>query len=58
MVKGETLVALLGELIDAIANQNYLTPSGPSKVGPENLSKFASIKSKLNTVLSKLNQTS
>jgi hypothetical protein len=58
MVKGETLVALLGELIDAIANQNYLTPSGPSKVGPENLAKFASIKSKLNTVLSKLNQTS
>jgi hypothetical protein len=58
MVKGETLVALLGELIDAIANQNYLTPSGPSKVGPENLPKFASIKSKLNTVLSKLNQTS
>ena len=58
MVKGETLVALLGELIDAIANQNYLTPSGPSKVGPENLPKFASIKSKLNTILSKLNQTS
>jgi hypothetical protein len=41
-----------------LANQQYLTPSGPTKVGPENVPTLAKIKSKLNTVLSKLNQTS
>jgi hypothetical protein len=58
LVKGKKLVELLAELIDAIVAQSYLTPSGPSKVGPENLPKFSSIKSKLNNILSKLNQTS
>ena len=58
LVKGQTLVDILGELLDAIANQQYLTPSGPTKVGPENVPTFAKIKSKLNTILSKLNQTS
>jgi hypothetical protein len=58
LVKGQTLVDILAELIDALANQQYLTPSGPSKVGPENVPTLAKIKSKLNTILSKLNQTS
>jgi hypothetical protein len=58
MVKGQQLVDILSQLIDAIAAQNYLTPSGPSKVGPENVPTFRSIKSKLNNILSKLNQTS
>jgi hypothetical protein len=58
LVKGKKLVELLAELIDAIVAQNYLTPSGPSKVGPENLPTFSKIKSKLNNILSKLNQTS
>lgn len=58
LVKGQTLVDILAELIDALANQQYLTPSGPTKVGPENVPTLAKIKSKLNTVLSKLNQTS
>ena len=58
LVKGTKLVELLAELIDAIVAQNYLTPSGPSKVGPENLPTFSKIKSKLNNILSKLNQTS
>jgi hypothetical protein len=58
LVKGTKLVELLAELIDAIVAQNYLTPSGPSKVGPENLPTFNKIKSKLNNILSKLNQTS
>jgi hypothetical protein len=52
------LVELLAELLDAIVAQNYLTPSGPSKIGPENLPTFSKIKSKLNNILSKLNQTS
>jgi hypothetical protein len=58
LVKGKKLVELLAELIDAIVAQNYLTPSGPSKIGPENLPTFSKIKSKLNDILSKLNQTS
>lgn len=58
LVKGQTLVDILGELLDALANQQYLTPSGPTKVGPENVPTLAKIKSKLNTILSKLNQTS
>ena len=58
LVKGQTLVDILAELIDALANQQYLTPSGPTKVGPENVPTLAKIKSKLNTILSKLNQTS
>ena len=58
MVKGQQLVDLLAELIDAIVAQNYLTPSGPTKMGPENVPTFRSIKSKLNNILSKLNQTS
>jgi hypothetical protein len=58
IVKGQQLVDLLAELIDAIVAQNYLTPSGPTKIGPENVPTFRSIKSKLNNILSKLNQTS
>jgi hypothetical protein len=58
MVKGQKLVDLLAELIDVITQQIYLTPSGPSATGPTNVAQFGSIKSKLNTILSKLNQTS
>ena len=57
IVKGNKLVDLLTELIDEIVKQNYLTPSGPSKVGPENVPAFNSIKSKLKTILSELNTT-
>jgi len=58
IVKGQQLVDILSQLIDAITNQVFLTPSGPTKVGPENVSEFGGIKSKLNNILSKLNQTS
>lgn len=58
LVRGETLVDLLSELIDAITQQVYLTPSGPSSAGPTNIATFNSIKTKLNTMLSKLNKTS
>jgi len=46
------------ELIDAIVQQVYLTPSGPSATGPTNVPKFNSIKSKLKSALSELNKTS
>ena len=58
IVKGQQLVDILGELIDAITQQIFLTPAGPTAVGPTNISDFGSIKSKLNNILSKLNQTS
>ena len=58
IVKGQQLVNILSELIDAIAAQTFLTPSGPTAEGPVNVADFGSIKSKLNDILSKLNQTS
>jgi hypothetical protein len=57
MVKGKKLVELLNELLQAILDQEYLTPSGASAIGPVNKATFASIQSKLDSVLSKLNQT-
>lgn len=58
LVRGETLVDLLSQTIDAIIQQVYLTPSGPSSTGPTNVAAFNKIKSQLKTVLSQLNKTS
>ena len=58
IVKGDSLVSILEELVDAIVNQQYLTPSGPTATGPTNRPTFQNIKSKLNTILSQLNSTS
>jgi hypothetical protein len=58
LVKGQQLVNILSELIDAIAAQTFLTPSGPTADGPVNIADFGNIKSRLNDILSKLNQTS
>jgi hypothetical protein len=58
LVKGQQLVNILSELIDAIAAQTFLTPSGPTAEGPVNIADFGAIKSRLNDILSKLNQTS
>jgi hypothetical protein len=44
--------------MDAIINMQFLTPSGPTKIGPENKPKFDEISGKLNNILSKKNQTS
>jgi hypothetical protein len=59
MVLGGELVAIMQELIDAILNQTYWTPSGPTNFGmpngPINNSEFTSIKSKLNKLLSSTN---
>jgi hypothetical protein len=57
LVKGTQLVKILHELITAISNQTFLTPSGPTDIGPTNLSEFQAISNKLNDILSKLNQT-
>ena len=50
--KGETLVELLGEMLDLIAQQIYVTPAGPSAPGPTSVAQFASLKAKLGSMLS------
>ena len=50
--KGETLVGLLGEMLDLITQQIYLTAVGPTAPGPTNIAQFASLKAKLNSILS------
>jgi hypothetical protein len=57
LVRGETLKGLLEELIDAINNQIFKTPSGPTAVGPENKATFNNIKGRLVKFLSTLNYT-
>lgn len=57
MVKGQKLVEILSELIDQIGAMVFLTPSGPTAEGPKNRPEFGKLKSKLNDILSKLNQT-
>jgi hypothetical protein len=52
MVLGGELVQILTEVIDAISQQIYLTPAGPSAPGPTNVAQFNAIKSKLQTILS------
>jgi hypothetical protein len=58
MVKGQQLVDILSELIDAIGAMQFLTPSGPSALGPVNSPDFGMIKSKLNNLLSQRTQLS
>jgi len=58
IVKGDELVSVLSELIDAITQQVYLTPSGPSSTGPTNVATFQKIKRDLRNILSSLNSTS
>ena len=50
--KGQTLVDLLGEMLDLVAQQIYVTPAGPSKPGPTSVNQFGSLKKKLNSMLS------
>lgn len=57
IVRGQVLVNLLTELIDEINKQVYSTPAGPTAVGPNNASKFETIKGKLTDFLSTLNYT-
>lgn len=58
MVKGQSLVDVLGNLIDAIGAMQFLTPSGPSAQGPVNVADFGAIKSQLNAILSTTTQLS
>ena len=55
MVLGGDLVDILGQIIDAIGQQVYLTPAGPSSTGPTNVAQFTAIKGKLKTIQSSKN---
>jgi len=57
LVRGETLKGLLEELIDAINQQVFQTPAGPTAVGPTNAATFDDIKGRLVDFLSNLNYT-
>lgn len=57
LVRGETLVRLLTELITAIEVMTHATPAGPSSP-PINIASFTKIKGQLRTILSNLNKTS
>lgn len=57
LVKGETLVQLMTELIEAIEVMTVVTPAGTS-TPPVNLASFSKVKSQLRTMLSNLNKTS
>ena len=59
MVLGGELIEILTELISAILNQTYWTPSGPTDYGmppgPINNSEFTAVQSKLSKLLSSTN---
>ncbi len=57
LARGQTLVDILGEILDAIVEQIYATPSGPSAKGPTNAATFNKIKAKLDDIKSTLNYT-
>ena len=58
MVLGGELVQILDELIMAITQQVYATPTGPTSPGPINTPAFNAIQSKLKTILSSRNYLS
>ncbi len=57
LVRGEVLLGLLEELIDAINLAVYQSPAGPTKPNPLNKSTFDDIKGRLSEFLSTLNYT-
>tara|TARA_B100000925_G_C21985766_1_gene464451 strand:- start:591 stop:1817 length:1227 start_codon:yes stop_codon:yes gene_type:complete len=57
LVRGNTLLELLEQLIDEINKQIFNTPAGPTSPGPTNAAKFNEIKGKLNEFLSTQNFT-
>jgi len=51
-VKGETLVEILSEFMTIVAQQIFVTPSGPTSPGPTNNPQINALHSKLNSMLS------
>ena len=57
LARGETLVTLLSELIDAITQQVFATPAGPTATGPLNVAAFKKIQAQLDKIKSTKNFT-
>jgi hypothetical protein len=57
LVRGNELLTLLNELIDAITQQVYVTPAGNTSPGPINRAQFSTIKNRLRNILSSQNRT-
>ena len=57
IVKGNTLVELLSELIEILGQAQYATPAGISAPGPTNVVKLQTLSQKLNSCLSQKNST-
>lgn len=58
MVMGGELVQLLTQLIDAITQQSYATPVGPTATGPVNVATFNALKNRIKNILSARNYLS
>lgn len=57
LARGETLVTLLSQLIDAITQQIFATPAGPTAAGPLNVAQFKAIQAQLDKIKSTKNFT-
>jgi hypothetical protein len=57
IVKGNTLVELLAELIEILGQAQFATPSGISAPGPTNIARLQTLSQKLNSCLSQKNST-
>jgi hypothetical protein len=58
LVLGDVLVNVLTTLVDAITKMQFLTPSGPTAIGPVNVTQFRAIQRSLSDILSLYNKTS
>jgi hypothetical protein len=57
IVKGNTLIEILAELIEIVGQAQFATPAGVTMPGPTNVSKLQTLMGKLNTCLSQKNST-
>jgi hypothetical protein len=57
MVKGNTLVEILSDLIEIVGQAQFATPAGLSAPGPTNVARLQTLAGKLNNCLSQKNST-
>lgn len=57
IVKGNTLVELLAELIEIVGQAQFATPAGLTAPGPTNVARLQTLSQKLNSCLSQKNST-
>jgi hypothetical protein len=57
IVKGNTLIEILADLIEIVGQAQFATPAGVTMPGPTNVAKLQTLMGKLNTCLSQKNST-